>query len=249
MFVSIELAQQYSSCLTMDERTTNKVAKLARLLQFPAEARDLLIRALTHRSVGEANNERLEFLGDAALNFIIAIELYNMLPQADEGTLTRLRAKLVCKETLAELAESIDLGNYLILGPGERKTGGGQRSSILADAFEAIIGALFCSQDFAITKEKILGYYREKIAKVTSEKLKKDPKTSLQELLQGKKLPLPLYEVVKIVGEQHDQTFHVVCKTVLCKEDTLGVGTSRRQAEQDAAAKVLALISGDLYAR
>ena len=227
----------------MDERIANKIAKLARILQFPEAEKNLLARAVTHRSVGDCNNERLEFLGDAVLNFIIASELYNVMPQADEGTLTRLRATLVRKETLTELAESLQLGDYLILGAGERKSGGQQRSSILADALEAIIGAMFCSQGFAATRDKVLAYYQEKLAIVTTEKLSKDPKTSLQELLQAKKMQLPMYEVIKITGEQHEQTFHVRCSTVLLAEAVKGTGVSRRQAEQDAAEKVLILLA------
>jgi len=228
--------------MKLDEITQNKIIRLADIIKFPKEDIKLLEMALTHRSVGNPNNERLEFLGDSVLNFIIGAELYNCLPKANEGTLTCFRAKLVRKETLTELAEGLHLGDYLILGPGEKKTGGHQRGSILADAFEAIIGAMFCSAGFDKTRIMVLNYYRFKFADITEQEIDKDPKTRLQELLQSRKLQLPEYEVVKITGMQHDQIFHVHCATVLLEEPVLGVGVSRRRAEQESAEKVLNII-------
>ncbi len=227
----------------MDEITQNKIARLADIIKFPKNDMKLLEIALTHRSMGNPNNERLEFLGDSVLNFIIGAELYNKLSMANEGTLTCFRAKLVRKETLAELAEELRLGDYLILGPGERKSGGQQRGSILADAFEAIIGAVFCSAGFAAARDMVLGYYQLKLADITEQKMDKDPKTRLQELLQARKLHLPEYEVVKITGAQHDQMFYVHCTTILLSEPVEGVGISRRGAEQDAAEKVLKILT------
>ena len=225
----------------MDEAAQNKLLQLAEAINYPMHGLELLTMALTHRSVGDPNNERLEFLGDSILNFLIGAELYARLPLADEGALTRLRAQLVKKETLIELANTMNLGKYVILGPGERKTGGHQRGSILADTFEAIIGCMFCTAGIAETKYLVLNYYQTKLAELTGSDDDKDPKTRLQELLQAKKLPLPEYEVKKILGPAHEQVFHVVCKTVLA-EPILGEGVSRRKAEQDAAEKVLNII-------
>ena len=227
----------------MDEKTQIKVTRLAEKLKFPHSALELLIMALTHRSVGEPNNERLEFLGDSVLNFIIGAELYNLLPQANEGTLTRLRATLVCREMLTELAEQLNLGEYLILGAGERKSGGQQRGSILADAFEAIIGAMFSCAGFAAAKAMVLEHYRDKLADIAGQIALKDPKTTLQELLQAKKLPIPEYHVVRATGAPHDQIFYVHCTTVMLPNFVEGSGISRRKAEQDAAQKVLKLLA------
>lgn len=222
----------------MNEAIQNKLLQLAEVINYPKHDLHLLEIALTHRSVGDPNNERLEFLGDSILNFLIGAELYDRLPLADEGTLTRLRAQLVKKETLIELANAIHLGDYVILGPGEKKTGGHQRGSILADTFEAIIGCMFCTVGIAETRDLILHYYHIKLADITGIEVEKDPKTTLQELLQAKKLHLPEYEVKQIIGPPHEQTFQVVCKTVLT-DPVIGLGSSRRKAEQDAAEKVL----------
>ena len=226
----------------MDELTLNKITRLAEIINYPKGDLKLLKIALTHRSVGDPNNERLEFLGDSVLNFIIGAELYHRLPKADEGTLTCFRARLVRKETLMELAEALNLGEYLILGPGEIKTGGHQRGSILADAFEAIIGAMFCSAGFAGTQNMVLQHYAIRLEDIIKQKIDKDPKTRLQELLQAKKMQLPEYEIVKITGAQHEQIFHVACSIILLAEPIEGVGVSRRNAEQDAAEKTLEVI-------
>lgn len=226
----------------MNEALQYKLLQLATMLNYPKQDLTLLKLAITHRSVGEPNNERLEFLGDSVLNFIIGAALYERLSTADEGTLTRLRAQLVKKETLVELAESLDLGKYLLLGPGEKRTGGHQRGSILADAFEAIIGCMYCTLGFSAAKNLVLSYYQTKLAELTEVEANKDPKTKLQEMLQAKKLPLPEYVVVNIFGPSHSQTFHVSCKTVLT-EAIIGIGASRRKAEQAAALLVLELIS------
>jgi len=230
----------------LDESIRNKINALAKLLAFTEHDLSLLITALTHRSVGNNNNERLEFLGDSVLNFIIGAELFRLFPKADEGTLTCLRAKLVRQETLAEIAEELKLGECLQLGPGERKTGGHQRASILADALEAVIGAKFCSVGFLATQQMVLQQYAKKLQMILTQKVDKDPKTQLQELLQAKRLQLPEYEVIKITGAAHEQIFYVACRVVVLPEAIEGCGESRRKAEQDAAAKVLTIITKQL---
>lgn len=226
---------------TINEITQNKLLQLANIIHYPKDNLSLLEIALTHRSVGNPNNERLEFLGDSILNFTIGAELYKRLPLADEGTLTRLRAQLVKKETLIDLANAINLGAYILLGPGEKKTGGHQRGSILADTFEAIIGCTFCAVGIDATRDLILRYYQEKLAESTGIQEDKDPKTRLQELLQAKKMPLPVYEIKQVFGPSHEQTFHVICKTVLT-DAVIGSGASRRKAEQDAAEQILKIV-------
>ena len=208
----------------------------------------LLQLALSHRSVGSNNNERLEFLGDAILNFVIAEKLFVLFAQASEGQLTRMRAHFICAEMLTEIARDFELGDYIILGAGEQRSGGHQRSSILADAIEAVIGAIYldAGSDYSTIKAIILNWFMDKFAVFNNKKLQnyKDPKTVLQELLQSKKMPLPFYEVTKIEGEHHDQTFYVQCKVALLGEPVFGVGNSRRKAEQMAASQALELLNG-----
>lgn len=203
--------------------------------------------ALTHRSVGSHNNERLEFLGDSILNFIVATELYKRFAAAAEGQLTRMRAHFICEAMLIDFARRFKIGEYIILGDGEKRSGGHQRVSILADAVEAIIGAIFldATQDLNIVQQIVLSWYDDQFAIFNDKKLQnyKDPKTVLQELLQAKKLALPEYEVIKIEGEQHKQTFYVQCKVTVLLEPIIGVGNSRRKAEQIAAEKVLEVIN------
>lgn len=203
--------------------------------------------ALTHRSIGSTNNERLEFLGDAILNFIIADELYARFSQASEGQLTRMRASLICEDMLTDIARACNIGKYIILGAGEQRSGGHQRASILADALEAIIGAIYldCNKDIQQVKIVVLAWYSDKFQVFNDKKVQnyKDPKTVLQELMQAKKLNLPEYEITIVEGERHDQTFHVLCKVDILTNPVSGVGGSRRKAEQMAAAKVLELIN------
>lgn len=203
----------------------------------------LLELSLSHRSVGAANNERLEFLGDSILNFVIAAELFQRFPKASEGQLTRMRAHFICADMLTEIARHLELGKYITLGAGEQRSGGHQRASILADALEAVIGAIYLDVAFDsnIISKVILNWYDGKFEQFNDKKLQnhKDPKTVLQELLQAKKLNLPEYQVVKIEGEKHDQTFYVECKIVLLPDLVVGVGNSRRRAEQMAAELVL----------
>lgn len=199
----------------------------------------LLEAALTHRSIRGLNNERLEFLGDSILNFIIAAALFQQFPTAKEGDLSRLRANLVKGDTLAELAQEFELGNYLKLGAGELKSGGYRRKSILADALEAIIGAIYLDGGMAVCQERLLRWYESRLQETSRHSGLKDPKTRLQEYLQAKKVPLPNYSVLSIQGEAHKQTFRVACKIEKFNHITEGVGSSRRSAEQEAAQKYL----------
>ena len=203
---------------------------------------DLLDQALTHRSFAANNNERLEFLGDSILNFSVAHALFQKFPAAKEGDLSRLRATLVKGDTLAEIARGFSLGDFLKLGEGELKSGGAQRGSILADALEAIIGAIFLDSGFEVAKQVLLAWYSLRLDALSVNQDEKDPKTLLQEFLQGRKQPLPQYEVVKVEGESHAQIFTVSCRIKSLSSATLGFGSSRRAAEKEAADKMLALI-------
>ena len=203
----------------------------------------LLISALTHRSAGGINNERLEFLGDAVLGLVIAEALFKRYPDASEGELSRLRASLVRKQTLAELARDLCLGDCLRLGSGELKSGGYRRDSILADALEAIFGAVYLDGGFAACAALIMSLYAERLERLPARPLAvKDPKTRLQELLQGRRMELPEYRVVSVHGDAHAQVFEVECRSLQLGEATLGYGSSRRRAEQQAAQQMLALL-------
>ena len=203
----------------------------------------LLDSALTHRSAGGLNNERLEFLGDAVLGLVIAEDLYKRYPDAREGQLSRLRASLVRKQTLAELARGLDLGEYLRLGSGELKSGGYRRDSILADALEAIFGAVYLDSGFAACAALIQGLYADRLGALPDEPVAiKDPKTLLQEHLQGRRLELPEYSVVAIRGTAHNQVFDVECRVEAIDRSARGSGSSRRRAEQQAAQHMLALL-------
>lgn len=206
----------------------------------------LLKTALTHRSVGAANNERLEYLGDSVLGFVIAQQLYLQFPQAGEGVLSRLRASLVNQTSLAELARQHNLGDYLILGSGELKSGGYRRDSILSDALEAIIGALLLDQGIEACESWVLRLFDAKLAALQQDGWNKDPKTRLQELLQSRRKELPSYELVAMSGADHQQTFEVKCSVAICPQTTSGVGISRKKAEQAAAEKMLMLLQDQI---
>lgn len=199
----------------------------------------LLQQALTHRSASNTNNERLEFLGDAVLGLVIADALYARYPRATEGELSRLRATLVKKPTLAGIARELELGEYLQLGSGELKSGGFRRDSILADALEAIIGAVYLDAGFAAASELVLRLYSERLQSLPDVSSLKDPKTRLQEHLQSRRIELPSYTVVKVSGKAHAQTFEVECHILELDRMTRGKGASRRKAEQSAAAHML----------
>lgn len=202
---------------------------------------DLLLQALTHRSHNHQNNERLEFLGDGALNFIIANQLYQRFPKLAEGDLSRLRAQLVKEATLSEVASSLNIGEVIRLGEGELKSAGWRRPSILADALEALIGAIYLDGGFAAAEAVVLKLFTEKLDTIDPKVIDKDPKSLLQEFLQGRKLPVPEYTVTHTEGEAHVQLFTVECFVQKFNIRTIGTGLSRRIAEQQAAK--LALIA------
>jgi ribonuclease-3 len=202
----------------------------------------LLRQALTHRSFGVPHNERLEFVGDAVLNCVVALALYERYPQLPEGDLSRARANLVNRDTLAQLARRMDLGAELRLGDGEVRSGGADRASILADALEAVIGAVFVDGGFVAARAVVDDVYADALRDADPATLSKDPKTRLQEWRQARKLPVPDYVVVATAGEAHAQQFTVECRIASQGVVTQGVGSSRRAAEQDAAAAAHAAI-------
>lgn len=216
--------------------------KLQKLLGYQFNDISFLELALTHRSKGANNNERLEFLGDAILGFIVAELLYVQYQTAMEGHLSRFRASLVKKETLADIARGYSLGDYLQLGPGELKSGGFRRDSILADAMEAILGAMYLDGGIEAVRTLIERSLEDRLAALSIAAEHKDPKTCLQEYLQGKKLPLPEYEVVATHGDEHEQIFEVRCRVSGLSNPVEGRGTSRRSAEQAAAQRALELL-------
>ncbi len=208
-----------------------------------ADAR-LLDQALTHRSYAGEHNERLEFLGDSLLGCVIAILLYERYPGLPEGDLSRLRAALVNQASLFEVAQGLDLGESLRLGEGELKSGGFRRPSILADALEAILGAVYLDAGFDAVRSVIARLFVSKLDAAGTAPPGKDPKTALQELLQGRRLPLPRYTVLQVGGEAHQQTFRVECRVDELAIVQTGEGTSRRAAEQQAAQGALAALGG-----
>ncbi|MBI3546587.1 MAG: ribonuclease III [Gammaproteobacteria bacterium] len=224
-------------------RNKNNAAELSRRLSYVFRQPELLTRALTHRSKSSDNYERLEFLGDSVLGFAISSELYNRYADLSEGELTRLRASLVKKSALADLARAIELGDYLALGEGELKSGGYDRDSILADTLEAIFGAI-CKDSSADQAVKVILYlYRDKLAHLDPHSIPKDPKTQLQEHLQKLSLPTPIYVVREVTGEAHQQNFIVECRVASLDGPVRGEGNSRRHAEQEAASLALARLS------
>lgn len=224
----------------------DSVARLQKKLIYEFDDPALLVQAVTHRSAGGTNNERLEFLGDAVLGLVIAEALFQQSPNAAEGELSRLRATLVREQTLAELARDLELGDYLKLGSGELKSGGFRRDSILADALEAVIGAIYLDGGFNPCSDWIQNQFASRLTSLPSAAELKDAKTRLQELLQSRRLKLPEYAVTRVYGQAHAQTFEVECSVSEQDESTHGSGKSRRLAEQQAAEAMLkALGSGD----
>jgi ribonuclease-3 len=204
---------------------------------------ELLEQALTHRSCKGKHNERLEFLGDAVLGLIVAQMLFDQFPQTREGDLTRMRSALVKGVTLAEIAQELAIAQYLRLGPGELKSGGHRRESILADALEAILGAIFLDSGMEACRERIMVWFAERLEQIAPGE-QKDSKTRLQEYLQGLRLALPVYDVIATTGEAHQQTFTVRC-TVPGIAPITASGSSRRKAEQDAANAALEQIKNE----
>lgn len=215
---------------------SRKGAGLASGLGYEFTEPTWLQRALTHRSHGRNHNERLEFLGDSVLSLVIAEALFDRFPGLAEGDLSRLRAQLVRGETLATLARALDLGAHLALGEGESRSGGHDRDSILADALEAVFGAVLKDGGLDAARRVILGLYEAKIRGLDPDHVEKDPKTRLQEFLQKRGLPVPVYETLEVSGEAHEQWFVVECR-IAGSAVAEGEGANRRQAEQDAAAR------------
>lgn len=216
-----------------------QLERLQNTLGYQFANLDHLKQALTHRSAGTQNNERLEFLGDSILNFVIGKALYEKFPKADEGELSRMRAALVKEGTLAIIARAFNLGEHLKLGAGELKSGGYRRESILSDCVEAIIAAIYLDAGVEKAQERVYHWYQHLLKDMQPGEAQKDPKTRLQEFLQSKKLPLPLYQVIEIKGEAHNQTFKVSCQIEKMETVFIGSGTSRRKAEQNAAEQVI----------
>lgn len=216
---------------------------LCRQLGYSFKNPELLRQALTHRSYGGSNNERLEFLGDSVLNCVTATRLYHLYGKVAEGDLSRMRAHLVKESTLSDIAVTLKLGDYLKLGEGELKSGGFRRPSILADGLEAIFGAIYLDGGFG-EAERVINALYEPLVKVLDPKtLGKDPKTLLQENLQGRKIALPQYNVISISGEAHEQRFEVECVIPGLNVRTQGEGGSRRSAEQAAAQQALEVLT------
>jgi ribonuclease-3 len=218
-------------------------ARLQRVLGYQFVDLDLLNLALTHCSVGGRNNERLEFLGDSIVNHIIAEALFQRFPASREGEMSRMRASLVKGDTLAEVALELELGDHLGLGSGERKSGGHRRASILADAFEAVVGAILLDSDVEQCRQCVLGWFDTRLQKLSTGAVGKDAKTELQEYLQGRSNPLPVYDLLSVQGEDHSQQFKVACRLRNPKLVVEGSGSSRRKAEQDAATVALERLS------
>jgi ribonuclease III len=218
-------------------------AALTDRLGYAFVNRALLLQALTHRSHGAVHNERLEFVGDAVLNCVVATALYERFPEIPEGDLSRLRAHLVNRETLARLARALDLGAQLRFGDGEQRSGGADRASIVADALEAVFGAVFLDGGFAAARGVIHSVFAADLAALDPAALGKDPKTRLQEWLQARRIPVPDYVVVDTAGAAHSQSFTVECRVPSLGIATSGVGPSRRAAEQAAAALALARVA------
>lgn len=204
----------------------------------------LLAQALTHRSAGAPHNERLEFLGDAVLGLVVAEALYARWPKADEGSLTRARAELVRESALAAVARRLEVGERLVLGPGEMKSGGHRRDSILSDALEAVIGAIYLDAGYEVCRRVVLPWFEEAVSAVPASKVGKDAKTRLQEWLQARQKPLPQYVLEHEGGEEHARVFTVRCILADPALDAEGVGGSRRAAEQVAAEAVLGRLAG-----
>ncbi|PCJ49534.1 MAG: ribonuclease III [Gammaproteobacteria bacterium] len=226
---------------------SDNLPRLEKILGYTFKDPNLLRQAISHRSYCANHNERLEFLGDAILGFIIADELYQRFPHASEGQMTRLRSNLVKGKTLAKLALKLSLGDYLLLGAGELKSGGFRRESILADAFEAIVAGIYLEVGIEACRDRLMCWYETLLNEADPTQITKDPKTRLQEQMQSLKLPLPHYETLDIRGKDHEQQFEVQC-TCLGNDkiqgcSTTAIASSRRQAESLAAEKALQVLN------
>ncbi len=221
------------------DRLNKAHTELCRRLNYVFAQPALLERALTHRSRGSDHYERLEFLGDSILSFAVSTELYRRFPESTEGELTRLRASLVKQETLAQVARQLALGESLLLGGGELKSGGFDRDSILADALEALFGAVYLDSDAEKVRALILTLLQPHLERLDPQLIPKDAKTQLQESLQKRSLPVPVYQILETSGDPHSQTFVVECQIAELQLRTRGEGNTRRAAEQQAAREAL----------
>ena len=212
-------------------------------IDYQFEDSDLLEEALTHRSIGSFNNERLEFLGDSVLNMVVAARLFERYPESTEGDMSRMRARLVRGVTLAEVAAGIGLGRQVAMGSGELKSGGFRRSSILADSFEAVLGAIYIDGGFDACRDVILGFFDPLIDELPRADQLKDAKTRLQEWLQARGRPLPVYSLLHEDGADHRKTFYVSCRLPDDGQETQESGDSRRKGEQAAAAGMLDMLN------
>ena len=223
----------------------NAAVWLKNALDYEFSDEQLLQKALTHRSAPGANNERLEYLGDAVLDTVISEIVFLARPDASEGALSRLRSYFVKDTMLADLASSLGIGNHIVLGSGEKKAGGHRRASILADAIEAVFGAVYLDSGFETAKEVIRRAYGTRLDDLPDSADMRDPKTRLQEMLQARKLSLPDYDVVQVSGKAHEQSFKVSCIVRELGLATDGKGGSRRDAEQAAAVSMIELMEQD----
>ena len=214
-------------------------------LDYEFNDRDLFAQALTHRSASGQSNERLEFLGDAVLDLVVSEIVYRHQPRADEGDLSRLRASLVKDKSLAQLATELGIGEFLVLGGGEKKSGGHRRASILADAVEALFGAVYLDAGFDAAYGVIEKAYGRRLHDLPDPSELRDPKTRLQEFLQARSMDLPVYELVQVTGRAHKQTFEVTCVIPRVASVTTGKGSSRRSAEQKSARLMLEILDGE----
>lgn len=217
------------------KQNKHSLIALQKLIGYTFNNIDLLNHALTHRSANKIHNERLEYLGDSILSFVIAEALFNRFPNVDEGDLSQMRSSLVCGEMLAIIGQNFSIGEYMILGQGELKSGGHRRESIISDALEAIIGAIYLDSNIQTVKQLILLWYQTRLNEIQPGIKQKDSKTRLQEYLQGLRLARPVYLIIEVIGDDHDQEFVVQCKLDGDNNRYLGRGVSRRKAEQAAA--------------
>ena len=221
------------------------LAQLSQRLGYSFSDPSLLQRALTHRSASVSNNERLEYLGDAVLDLVVAEELFHRFPHASEGELTRLRAALVKGKTLSKVAHELELGDFLSLGSGEIKSGGQHRESILADAVEAILGAIYLESGIDACRSRVRVWFADRLENQSLEVDEKDAKTRLQEWLQARSLPLPVYEVIKAEGEPHNQVLTVSCLVEGLTEPVTAQAGNRKKAEKKAAQLAMARLMNE----
>lgn len=217
----------------------DKYRPLFKLIGYTFNDVDLLVTALTHRSVGSGHNERLEFLGDAVINFVVADILYKQFPEIEEGPLSRLRSNLVKGESIAEVASELGIGQYIKLSYGEKKSGGMSRTSILENTLESIAGAIYLDSNMRTVHRVVHSWYEDRLLEVSPDESHKDPKTRLQEFLQAEKMKLPVYTIEKTSGVAHEQIFTVSCQVEGLTFYTYGKGSTRRKAEQEAAKSFL----------